>query len=87
MRHCGPGRQQRPDGAPRVARRAILQGFADGVEQHDAHGLGQLADGRSRDGCAAHQGVFVEKVELEQALQALLEDGQAAEQVGDAALW
>ena len=54
--------QQGADVAPRTVDGAVLQRLADGIEEHDGHALGILADGESPDRSDHHEEELVEDV-------------------------
>jgi len=67
--NAGPCGQQGLDRTARAPGGALLHKFTHAVKQHDAHGFGQLTEGDGSDCCAAHEGKFVEKVLLQNALR------------------
>ena len=80
--HTGTRRQQRPYRTAGPPGGAFLHKFAHPVEEHDAHGFGQLPQGYGGHGRPAHQSKFVEEIFLQNALQAAFQNCKTAEGIG-----
>ena len=82
-RRHGLLREQRLYRAARVRGRALLEGLAEAVEEHDADRLAGFAYREGRERRAAHQCEFVEKVASQQRAESRLQHGPARYYVKD----
>ena len=82
-RRHGLLREQRLYRAARVRGRALLEGLAEAVEEHDADRLASLAYREGRERCAAHQCEFVEEVAAQQRAEGRPQHGPARYDVED----
>ena len=82
-RRHGLLREQRLYRAARVRGRALLEGLAEAVEEHDADRLASLAYREGRERRAAHQREFVEEVAAQQRAEGGPQHGPARYDVED----
>ena len=61
----------------------MLEEFADAIEEHNAHGLGIHADGKSGHSRQTHQEILIENLSMGNVFRGGQENACAQDQVAD----